>query len=252
MRKSHKIVLVCCSLLVTGCFVAPKHVGPQVSKQALDQERALQYQMFLEQNIDTNDRVQRIGYEVKLAGLEFCAQRDTEFGFQVISQQKINRKYWGAANALYGLAEQPKLTSVYQNSPAYRAGLRPLDTIVAVDGVALPHGKKGHERLSKYLESNRAHYQLGVLRKGQRYTFNIKPELVCDYPVVLEYDDAVNAYADGERIVILSGMADFARTDQELALVMGMNWRTIPKAMSPPKKPMLWVGWLLVPFSMVF
>lgn len=220
MPKKNNAVWLCCSLLLTGCFVAPKYAGPSVSEQALDQERALQYQLALEQQVDMHDRVQRIGYEIKLAGLEFCAEQDTEFGFQVISQHELDKQYWPAANTLYGLAEYPKVTSVYQNSPAYKAGLRPLDTIVSVAGTALSSGKSGHKALSKYLESRRDSYQLGIARKGQRQTFNITPQRVCDYPVVLKHDDTVNAYADGDKIIILTGMADFARTDQELALVM--------------------------------
>ena len=220
MLKKNNTLALCCILLLSGCFVAPKHVGPTISQQALDQERALQYQMFLEQKVDTHNRVQRIGYEVKLAGLEFCQKRGIELGLQVISQHKIDQKYWSAANALYGLANRPKLTSVYRQSPAYKAGLRPLDTIVAADGYALASGEQGGKRLFDYLQSGRDFYQIGVLRNGQRLDYTFKANQVCDYPVVLKYDDAVNAYADGERIIILSGMADFARTDQELALVM--------------------------------
>ena len=220
MLKNSSIAGLCCSLFMTGCFIAPKHAGPGVSEQALDTERALQYQLLLEQQTEMSDRVQRIGYAIKYAGLEFCDEHRHEFGFQIISQQSIDKKLWPAANALYGLAEYPKLTSVYPDSPASRAGLRALDTIVAAGGITLDSGKKGHQDLLEYLESRQDNYHLSTLRLGEQHDFIIRPQQVCDYPVVLKYDDAVNAYADGEKIIILSGMADFARTDQELALVM--------------------------------
>ena len=44
---------------------------------------------------------------------------------------------------------------------------------------------------------------------------------VCDYPVLLGDDDALNAYADGNNIIITRGMMRFLESDRELALVIG-------------------------------
>jgi predicted Zn-dependent protease len=44
---------------------------------------------------------------------------------------------------------------------------------------------------------------------------------VCDYQLVIENSGDVNAYADGDRILVTRGMMRFAAEDQELALVIG-------------------------------
>ena len=59
-----------------------------------------------------------------------------------------------------------------------------------------------------------------VRRNGEIVTLALEPVLACDYPVVLSTEQEVNAYADGDRIVVTRGMMAFARTDEELALVM--------------------------------
>jgi predicted Zn-dependent protease len=44
---------------------------------------------------------------------------------------------------------------------------------------------------------------------------------VVKYPVLPTQDDIVNAFADGDKVYIASGMMRFAESDEELALVVG-------------------------------
>ena len=47
------------------------------------------------------------------------------------------------------------------------------------------------------------------------------PAMVCNYPTFLRDDDSVNAFADGSRIIVTSGLMRFAEADDELAFVIG-------------------------------
>ena len=61
---------------------------------------------------------------------------------------------------------------------------------------------------------------LQVKRAQNIINLDVIQDTICDYPAVLSESDAVNAYADGERIIITKGMMRFARDDQDLALVI--------------------------------
>jgi predicted Zn-dependent protease len=49
---------------------------------------------------------------------------------------------------------------------------------------------------------------------------SISLEPACDYEAALNRDAAINAYADGERILVNTGMMNFVRSEKELALVL--------------------------------
>ena len=58
-----------------------------------------------------------------------------------------------------------------------------------------------------------------MLFRSQDFTLNGVP--VCNYPVSLVNDDAVNASADGQQILINTGIMRMVENDDELALVIG-------------------------------
>lgn len=57
-------------------------------------------------------------------------------------------------------------------------------------------------------------------RGGVSQQFQITPEAGCKYSLALEQDQTINAFADGEKIMITQGIANFARSDEVLALVI--------------------------------
>jgi predicted Zn-dependent protease len=59
-----------------------------------------------------------------------------------------------------------------------------------------------------------------VRRGGQTLTYDVVPEAACDYPVLLDNQDIVNAFADGDRIYITQGMLRFLDSSGELATVV--------------------------------
>ena len=58
-------------------------------------------------------------------------------------------------------------------------------------------------------------------RRGRRMTFVVQPVEICAHHVLLLRDDTVNAFADGKNIYITSGMLQFVKSTEELALIVG-------------------------------
>src|SRR5205085_6783300 len=64
---------------------------------------------------------------------------------------------------------------------------------------------------------------LGVLveRGGAQQRFTSAGVRSCGYPVLLKDQDTADAYADGRRIVVTTGVMRFVRSPAELAMVVG-------------------------------
>ena len=62
-----------------------------------------------------------------------------------------------------------------------------------------------------------------VHRDGKYIQIPITPIKICNYKVVLKPAGKINAYATGKSIIVTTGMMDFVKTDEELALFIGMS-----------------------------
>jgi predicted Zn-dependent protease len=49
----------------------------------------------------------------------------------------------------------------------------------------------------------------------------VTPQRVCSYETLLANNAMINAYADGQKVVVFSGMLKFVRSDDELAAILG-------------------------------
>ena len=216
-------VLLAFCLLLGSCLIRPTTDTPEVSSQALVREQNTQYAILLEEQFRDEARVARVGYKVLRAGAGFCRQLTRVPGFLYVDQLLIPQNLWPAANRLWGMGAYPKVIEVFANSPAERAGLKSGDTIVGF-GDQTSRMNKDRASLKGFreymLKNNQPEYHFRVLRQGQEFTLPLSPDQLCNYPVNFSSDDTVNAYADGARIVVLKGLVNFVRSDDELALII--------------------------------
>ena len=75
------------------------------------------------------------------------------------------------------------------------------------------------QKLDQEYQGNRS-VTMHLERNGRAIDKTLALEPVCDFSVAIENKDAINAFADGKRIVFTKGMMRFAN-DQELAIVFG-------------------------------
>lgn len=114
---------------------------------------------------------------------------------------------------------------VMKNSAAAKAGLKAGDRLVNIYGVPAPFGEGAYNRLAEILEQHANDGQpvdLEVERGGKTYAYSVKPDMICPYPLEINTSDSVlNAYADGEKIIVTLPMLDFITDDDVLAAVIG-------------------------------
>jgi hypothetical protein len=122
---------------------------------------------------------------------------------------------------LYGITALPTVVAVAPGSPAEKAGVKPRDVVLSVWGLPTSgqDGKAIRER-SRTAKAGEA-MPVQIRRNDEVINLTMEPVLACDYAASLSPEQVLNAYADGDRIFITRGMMAFARTDDELALVLG-------------------------------
>jgi len=133
--------------------------------------------------------------------------------------------YRTVATRLFGLDRGPAIVSVAPGSAAARAGLRPGDVLLSVDGVPLPATttaaasfapvQDAHDRIDRALAAAPA--ELVVDRGGERRAIELAADLGCPSFVQLVPSTKRNASADGDTVTISSRVADYAEGDDELA-----------------------------------
>ena len=123
---------------------------------------------------------------------------------------------------MFGLGAEVTLSQVVKNSPGDKAGLRKGDVLISVNGVRLATGRQGLKQASDLLkQAGLRPSQIHFMRGGKIANTMLTPVQACDFGVYIDQKSSnINAYADGQNIVISRGMMRFAENDTELALVI--------------------------------
>lgn len=210
-------------LFLTAC-AAPSTSRIKYDTAELDAEEVLQRELALKKYLSYKQRLHKVSYPILKSASQFCSNKQlNSIGAQGIASADFEGGWKVTANKIFG-GDEFIITWVAENGPAAKAGLAINDKILAVNDV--PYGNNQQQHKKFYAETTRiktsespATY-LKIKRNQQLINLTINKERICGYPVVLADSDAVNAYADGKRIIITKGMLRFARNDQDLSLVI--------------------------------
>ena len=210
-------------ILLTAC-AAPNTVRVSYDNAELDAEAALQRVLALKKYFSYKQRLQNVSYPILKAANTFCSSnRVNSMGAQGSASADFQDIWRTAANKILG-GDEYNITWIAEKGPAENAGLALNDKFIAVNNVQYGNNSQQHKKF--YAEINRLRSSkalianITVKRNNQILNLPLKQEKICGYPVVLSESDAVNAYADGKRIIITKGMMRFAQDDQDLALVI--------------------------------
>ena len=223
VRLSCLACLTVVMVLAQGC--ASMTVRPEVDPALAASEAAIQKRMAVEERVEQFARLSRVSLPILENGTPLCGDDVTYYlGMDTNSIDGVPKEWRDAYREVQGLNEYVTVTNVFEGTPAHEAGLRAGDTILMMNAEKVEPGDKCYatflERLTNQLDQGRT-MTFWVEREGRPTFVSVTPRQRCDYPVLMSDDDVVNAYANGELVVVTRGMLRFAESDDELALVVG-------------------------------
>ncbi len=216
------VAVACLAVCISAC-AGPATEFPTVGSGdvAAEQERQLSYRLL--SYVEQNSRLQSVYHRVAAANVEFCGKRVAgRLGIWAAAVKDVPERYRAVAQSTLKLdSDYPTIVAVFDGAPAARAGILAGDILLAVNGEAVPNDDVQAWLASRLETNSRANVRLDVFRSGKRIPVSILPEVACAHPVALAIDNDPNAFTDGKRIVVFSGLLRLAQNDAELATVLG-------------------------------
>ncbi len=173
------------------------------------------------------ERLYRVAAPLLVNNAELCKnQARNLLGFTAKNRYSYPGEFNEAARAALGLEDRLEVTGVLTGSGAARAGLRKGDGLLAAEGKPLPSGPNAETAAAGVfgpLVANHAALKLTIMRDATRQDLTVPVTRACAIRVDLGNSDNVNAYADGQRVMVTRGMLHFAQSDEELAYVMAKD-----------------------------
>jgi Zn-dependent protease with chaperone function len=168
-------------------------------------------------------RLDTVAFRIRTANSADCKEWVSgQIGLLAVTPQSLPRKFHSFSAEALGLRwVRATVVSVVEGSPAATAGIVKGDELMTFNNELVP--VTGTSRwIGDFQLSNRDRPVRVVLKRdGVDRTLEVKPVIGCAIPVNLEINAEANAMTDYKKIVIQSGILRIARTDDQLAAIVG-------------------------------
>jgi beta-barrel assembly-enhancing protease len=244
MCRQESVLLCALVLVMVGCATTTTR-PPSVSPEEVTREEQIQREIVLGELRTAQARLDRLIAPLLVAALPLCEETVGPWiGFRYGSISEYRGDWAIAARDALGLSDTLAILSVTEGSPAAKAGLHTGDRILEVQGRSVPVGRRAPEVMSEALE---------VTGPGREVTLVVRREAVVDtvsttaeercafgHDVVVEGD--INAFADGERVIIPWAMMRFARDEELLVVLAHEIAHNAMRHVEAMRRNMLWAG----------
>ena len=173
------------------------------------------------------ERLYQVAAPLLINNADLCkAQARNLLGFTAKNRYSYPGELNEAAHVAFDMGERLQVTGVLAGSGAAHAGLQRGDGLISAGGKPLPTGNNASTLAATVfgpLVGAQAVIALHVERDGASRQLHVPVTRACGFGVELGNADNVNAYADGQRLMVTRGMLHFVQNDEELADVMAKS-----------------------------
>ena len=209
------LLLAACSTVTPPTSSTPSSPAPALSRSAAEQE--------LDALVARQDRVYHIVAPLISKNAVLCKTAARPLlGFTAKNKFSFPAELRNAAVSRLKLGDSLQVMQVLDGSGAMRAGVRRGDVLQSIQGQALPRGAQAETEAAQVigpLLRNVTDVDITIERNGSPLTLKVPLTTACAFTVDIGNAPQVNAYSDGRRIMVTTGMLD-ALTDQELAVIL--------------------------------
>ena len=216
-----RIAALLCVVAIAGC--APVARLPDLDAKAVEAEQRPEQIAQMRSYYAAIHRVDNVAFRLRVANRTFCKDRiSAQIGLYAVTPRSLPRRFRSfAAEALDLTWTRPTVISVSDGSPAAQAGIRAHDEITALDGELISLTSTAGW-MGGWLKANgEKPVRVDLRRDGVIQTVMVTPVMACSIPVNYVVADEANAATSDKAITINSGIVELAKTDAQLALVIG-------------------------------
>jgi len=212
------MMILAISFLFLACAPTLKKV--EVSDPAVQAEREKQQRIYAENVIKQQTRLFDISGPILCESAEFAPKDkvQTYYGFYAMQRDVLSKDMKQAYIDIYKLGAFPRVIHISPESPAEKAGVLQGDEIKVVNG--RPVTGMDYFEILKHERKNSKEIKLQVARGTE--IKEIRFEGLSSYacPVLISSDQRLNAYADGEKVIIFMGIMN-TLSDEEVSIIVG-------------------------------
>lgn len=201
-------------VLLNGCATI---TGPSVSQEEIIEAQEQLKVKALGYQLKQLERVNNLGYRLiaSLSGEDLKRAPSPYLGIYVFNIDKYSKQ-------LYNLIQDHGCVvgAVIENSPAKKASIMPGDVLISIDNLEVKNSTDFYA-LSKRFSIGQI-IQLGISRNYKTEIIPVKIDSVLlNIPIVMLDIQEVNAAASSNGIFVTYGLMQFAKSDDEIAAVLG-------------------------------
>ncbi|MDI3325474.1 M48 family metallopeptidase [Pontibacterium granulatum] len=218
LKPAHlRIALLLLGISVAGCSSTAQR---SLDTEDVKKERLLQQQNALEEAYRQNSRLQRLAFPLLQTATTQCGEKvKPKLGLQLHTANDYSSSQREAAVKAFGPLDGIRIKDVIEGAPA-QGKLLPGDRLLLINGEQVTESSRGTAQQLRNAMSDDLTVRVEVEREGTEIALRLNAVALCDYPVILSRRDAINAFADGDTIVINEGLIRFAQADKDLALII--------------------------------
>lgn len=209
-------VLIALTVVLAAC-AAPVTRPVSVSDAATRAEATRQLELAANEMVEEQRRIATVYRTLATKATSLCGEHvGPSVGAQIIRKPKGD--LGETLQRSYGVSDKPTVLFVLPGTPAESAGLRPRDVVQSINGKPLTDAEADKAIYDELPPDKPITYT--VARGTETVSVTVIPDKACYYTIGLDPQQAINAFADGRRILIARGMMSFVRNDIELATVI--------------------------------
>ena len=209
-----KYGLIITGLWLGGCASVGTRM-PDIMPSMVAAERTEQETLAFSEIRKLRNHLSQVAAPILTANTALCPKIRYDLGARTHKLSNYPKAVREGAAREMGAKAHPTLSYILRDSPAEHAGLKPGDELLGKGDAPLDLSSKDFQNILAAGDSIR------IRRDDEIMDVDIEPEQKCGYDVKLAVTSDINAYATGRTITITSGMMNFVKSDEELALIIG-------------------------------
>ncbi len=221
MRAGRRLFVVSSVWLCTGC-AGPASDLPRLPAAEVAAEQRRQQIAQMRDYYAQLARIDNVAFRMRVANREYCRNVSAQIGLHAVTVRSLPGRYRSYSHEALGVSRtKATAISVADGSPAMAAGIKPGDQILALNNQPAPPTRTA-AWIGRHLKQNgEAPIQIMVRRDGADILRAVNPVMACAIPVTLETNPEPGAFSTRDKIVVQTGVLRLARSDADLAIIIG-------------------------------